>query len=194
MTDCPGQLKRLSSLNLTPAVVSTPSHRPIPHAMASAPHLSHPPAVQTAQAGQAFFMGGYCSSGCAGALPLGRHELKTNTSLKSSYFFQSLSVSLLHAMEEKGGQCGGRGGAGGRCAARSTFSHASRLAVPHHPTLPHEPRPRRLADPPTRCSTPPIPAEPAQELSPTSVITFSFEEEIEIEEEIARGDMPCATD
>ncbi|KAI7844979.1 hypothetical protein COHA_001345 [Chlorella ohadii] len=84
-----------------------------------------------------FFVGGYASSGCAGALPLGRHELKTNTSMKSSQFFQNLSTSLLLAMETK---------------------------------------------------------EPAQELSPTSVVNFTFEEEIEIEEEIARGELACATD
>lgn len=83
-------------------------------------------------------MGGYCSSGCAGALPLGRHELKTNTSLKSSHFFQSLSVSLLHAMEEKGGQCGGRVGQEvgmllSSAHLQSLPSFIPRLATPPYP-------------------------------------------------------------
>jgi len=165
-------------------------------------------------------VGGYASSGCAGALPLGRHELKTNTSMKSSQFFQNLSTSLLLAMETKGGGWQGREGGGSEAGRGGThrwermksgpagcraFPSAAEVAAAVPARQPimllntrtpactrpwqisHSSRPCPLAPPASQ-------AEPAQELSPTSVVNFPFEEEIETAEEIARGELACATD
>lgn len=78
---------------------SPPQQRPWPSP--SAPLLLHPPAAQ------AFDRGGYCSSGCAGCLPLAPLELTLGTSQPST-FFVDLSASLLAAMEEAKGAPLGR--------------------------------------------------------------------------------------
>ena len=110
MTICPGQRK------VPTALPPSPLTHPILLNPLAAPLTSHqlhrPPSLPPipAHAALPFFVGGYASSGCAGALPLGRHELKTNTSMKSSQFFQNLSTSLLLAMETKGERQQGRRG------------------------------------------------------------------------------------
>lgn len=100
---------------------------------------------------QPFFQGGYCSSGCAGALPLCRHELKTGTSLESSQFFASLSASLLEAMQPAKG--GPRGAAHLQPAGPGTVAASPGAAGSHAQPPPPTPS-RRCCR--RRCSSPPF--------------------------------------
>lgn len=111
-------------------------------------------------------MGGFCSSGCSGCLPLAPLELTVSTSLPPSTFFSDMSASLLAAMDEGKGarRQGGVPASGGR------RRHAAAGRA--------EPQPSR--SPPLCLLCVHCAAAPAEEPSPKSVAGYDLGEGLQV--------------